>query len=236
MECWNARQNVSAYLDNAVPEEARREMRQHMSNCGPCAREIERHQRVREALRTLPQMAVPSALTVRLRVVASKVRAGSVRGESGFARWRDRFQLTLKNLMRPLALPLAGGLCSAVVLFSALVPTFTSTYAMDKTPSSLWDVPTMLATQPMVKCTAPVAFGETEAVVDLTIDEHGGIANYTIVSTGPGQRTEQGRRNIENKLLFIGFWPATAFGKPVAGKVRVSFGSSHVEVRGSAAP
>jgi anti-sigma factor (TIGR02949 family) len=223
MECWNVRHNVSAYLDSAVPEEARREMRQHMSNCGPCAREIERHQRVREALRTLPQMAVPAALTMRLRVAASKVRTGSVR--------LDRFQLTWKNLMRPLALPLAGGICSAVVLFSALVPTFTSTYAMDKTPSSLWDVPTMLATQPMVKCTAPVAFGETEAVVDLTIDEQGRIANYTIVSTGPGQRTEQGRRNIENKLLFLGFWPATAFGKPVAGKVRVSFGSSHVEVR-----
>jgi len=232
MECWNVRQNVSAYLDDAVPEEACREMRQHMRNCGPCAREIERHQRIREALRSLPPMSVPSGLTTRLRVVASKVRAGSVRGESGWTRWRDRFQLSLKNLMRPLALPLAGGFCSAVVLFSALVPTFTSTYAMDKTPSSLWDVPTMLATEATVKCTAPVAFGETEAVVDLTIDEQGRIANYTIVSTGPGQRTEQGRRNIENKLLFLGFWPATAFGKPVAGKVRVSFGSSHVEVRG----
>jgi anti-sigma factor (TIGR02949 family) len=232
MECWNVRQNVSLYLDNTVPEEARREMRQHMSNCGPCAREIERHQRIREALRSLPQVAVPSGLTMRLRVVASKVRAGSVRGESGWTRWRDRFQLSLKNLMRPLALPLAGGFCSAVVLFSALVPTFTSTYAMDKTPSSLWDVPTMLATQPMVKCTAPVAFGETEAVVDLTIDEQGRIANYTIVSTGPGQKAEQVRHNIENKLLFLGFWPATAFGKPIAGTVRVSFGSSHVEVRG----
>ncbi len=224
MECWNVRQNVSAYLDNAVPEEAQREMRQHMSNCTPCAREVERYQRIREALRALPQAAVPAGLTVRLRVAASKVRAGSAR--------RDRFQMTLKNLMRPLALPLAGGLCSAVVLFSALVPTFTSTFAMDKTPSSVWDVPTMLATQPMVKCTAPVAFGETEAVVDLTIDEQGRIANYTIVSTGPGQTTEQGMKNIENKLLFLGFWPATAFGKPVAGKVRVSFGSSHVEVRG----
>jgi putative zinc finger protein len=232
MQCWNVRQIVSAYLDNAVPEDAQREMRQHMSNCSPCAREVERYRRVREALRSLPQSPVPSTLTLRLRVVASKVRARSARGESGWSRWRGRFQLSLKNLMRPLALPLAGGLCSAVVLFSALVPTFTSTYAMDKTPSSLWDVPTMLATQPMVKCTAPVAFGETEAVVDLTIDEQGRIANYTIVSTGPEQKTEQGRRNIENKLLFIGFWPATAFGKPVAGRVRVSFGSSHVEVRG----
>jgi len=230
MQCSNAKQNVSAYMDNAVPEEVQREMRQHMSNCGPCAREVERHRRIREALRTLPHRAVPAGLTLRLRVAASKVRAGTLRGESGWSRWRDRFQLTLKNLMRPLALPLAGGFCSAVVLFSALVPTFTSTFAMDKTPLLL-DVPTMLATQPMVKCTAPVAFGETEAVVDLTIDEQGRIANYTIVSTGPGQRAEQ-VRNIENKLLFLGFWPATAFGKPVAGTVRVSFGSSHVEVRG----
>ena len=231
MECWNIRQRVSAYLDKSVSEHELREMRQHMSNCGPCARETERHQRVRAALRTLPRAAVPAELTMRLRVIASKVRAEAVRGESGWSRWRDRFQLTAKNLMKPLALPLAGGLCSAVVLFSALVPTFTSTYATGKRPS-LWDVPTMLATEPMVKCTAPVAFGETEAVVDLTIDDQGRITNYSIVSTAPGQKMEQVRRNLENKLLFLGFWPATAFGKPIAGTVRVSFGSSHVEVRG----
>jgi anti-sigma factor (TIGR02949 family) len=231
MECTNLRQKVSAYLDKDVPEEELREMRQHMSDCGPCARETQRYHRVREALRTLPQAQVPSELTMRLKVIASKVRAEAARGESGWSRWRGRFQLTAKNLMQPLALPLAGGLCSAVVLFSALVPTFTSTYAMDKTPS-LWDVPTMLATEPMVKCTAPVAFGETEAVVDLTIDEQGRVTNYAIVSTAPGQKAEQVRRIIENKLLFLGFWPATAFGKPIAGTVRVSFGSSHVEVRG----
>src|ERR1700686_923335 len=121
MECSNLRQRVSAYLDQDVPEEELREMRQHMSDCGPCARETERYQRVREALRTLPQAAVPSELAMRLRVIASKVRAESARGESGWSRWRNRFQLTAKNLMKPLALPLAGGLCSAVVLFSALV-------------------------------------------------------------------------------------------------------------------
>jgi anti-sigma factor (TIGR02949 family) len=231
MDCWKVRQKVSAYLDDAAPEEDIREMRQHMHDCIPCARETQRYQRVRDALRSIPKMPVPSELTMRLRVVASRVRAESAHGKTAWSRWRDRFQLTSKNLMRPLALPLAGGLCSAVVLFSALVPTFTSTFAMDKTPS-LWDVPTMLATQPTVKCTAPVAFGESEAVVDLTIDEQGRIANYTIVSTAPGQKAEQVRRSIENKLLFLGFWPATAFGKPIAGTVRVSFGSSHIEVRG----
>jgi hypothetical protein len=231
MECWNLRQKVSAYLDNGVPQEERMEMRRHMSDCRACSREAERALRVREALRSLSPRTVPSELTMRLRVIASKVRAESARGGSAWSRWRDRAQLTLKNLMRPLALPLAGGLCSAVVLFSALVPTFTSTFAMDKT-ASVFDVPTMLATEPMVKCTAPVAFGQTDAVVDLTIDEQGRIANYTIVSTAPGQKAEQVRRDIENQMLFIGFWPATAFGKPIAGTVRVSFGSSHVEVRG----
>lgn len=230
MECSVLKRKVSAYVDNAVPEEERREMRQHMRDCGSCARETERFERVRAMLRTLPKAGVPSELTMQLRVAASKVRAESMRGESTWTKWRDRVELSLKNMMRPLALPLAGGLCSAVVLFSALVPTFTAAFAMDKT--SVFDVPTMLNTEPMVKCTAPVAFGETEAVVDLTIDDHGRIANYTIISLAPGQKTEQVRRTIENKLLFIGFWPATAFGKPIPGTVRVSFGSSHVEVKG----
>ena len=202
-----------------------------MRDCDPCTRETQRYQRVRAALRSLPHRAAPAELTLRLRVVASKVRAEAARGESTWSRWRDRLHLTSKNLMQPLALPLAGGLCSAVVLFSALVPTFTRTFAMDKTPT-LWDVPTMLNTEPMVKYTAPVAFGESEAIVDLTIDDQGRVVNYNIISTGPGQKSEQVRRSIENKLLFLGFWPATAFGKPIAGTVRVSFGSSHIEVRG----
>lgn len=203
-----------------------------MRACDSCARERERFERVRGALRALPKSPVPSELTMRLRVSASKVLAESVQGQSGWSRWRDRLELSAKNMMRPLALPLAGGLCSAVVLFSALVPTFTSTFAMSKTRASAWDVPTMLATEPTVMCTAPVTFPEADAVVDLTIDDQGRMVNYTIVSIAPGQKIDQLRPIIENKLLFTSFRPATAFGKPVAGTVRVSFGSSHVEVRG----
>lgn len=230
MECSKVRRRVTAYLDNAVTEEERGEMRQHMADCGACAREWERTRRIREALRSLPRRNPPPDLTVRLRVAASRACAESAGGQSRWSHWRDRLHVYASNLMRPLALPLAGGLCSAVVMFSALVPTFTSTYAMSKT-SAPWDVPTMLTTEPMVKYTAPVAFGDTDAVVDLKIDEHGRIVSYNIVSA-PGQNSERLRRIIENNLLFMGFWPATAFGMPVAGTIRVSFGSSHVEVRG----
>jgi len=231
MDCWSVRSKISAYLDGALAEGDRREFREHRGACNPCSREIERFERVRSALLTLPKSEVPAELTARLRVTASKVLARSAASESRWSRWRDRLELSAKNLMRPLALPLAGGVCSAVVMFSALVPTFNSTYAMSKTRSAI-DVPTMLATEPMVKYTAPVAFPETDVVLDLTIDDQGRVVNYTIVSAAPGQRLDQLRPIIENTLLFTGFWPATAFGKPVAGTVRVSFGSSHVEVRG----
>jgi hypothetical protein len=229
MECLTVRRNASAYADNALSEEKRREMRQHMHDCQICARESERYQRIREALRSLPQRTPPSDLMVRLRVAASQARTQTANGATSWTRVRDRFQLALSNLMRPLALPLAGGLCAALVLFSALVPTFTSTFA-SKTDAP-WDVPTILTTEPSLKYMAPIAFGEADAIVDLNIDDQGRIVNYSIVSA-PGQ-TEQLRRRIENSLLFTEFWPATAFGRPIAGTVRISFhNSSHVEVKG----
>src|SRR5689334_21829030 len=130
MECWTLRRNVSAYLDNAVPAEHSREMRQHMSECQVCAREVDRYRRVREALGSLPKRVPPPELTMRLRVAASRALAESAGGATPWGRWCNRCQLWLKNLMRPLALPLAGGLCSAVFLFSALVPTFKPTFAL----------------------------------------------------------------------------------------------------------
>jgi hypothetical protein len=230
MECLTVRRKASAYADNALPEEESREVRQHMHECQVCARESERYQRIREALRSLPRRTPPADMTVRLRVAASQVRTESANGATPWSRWRDRFQLALSNLMRPLALPLAGGLCAALVLFSALVPTFNSTFAINKA-DTLVDVPTMLSTEPSLKYMAPIAFGEADAIVDLNIDDQGRIVNFSIVSA-PGQ-TEQLRHRIENSLLFTEFWPATAFGKPIAGTVRISFhNSSHIEVKG----
>lgn len=207
-------------------------MLQHMGACQSCARESDRSQRIREALRSLPQKSTPVDLTMRLRVTASKARMESaVRKTSLWTRLRDRFELWLQPLMRPVALPAVGGLCSAIFLFSALVPTFSPAFAMSRTPS-LWDVPTMLMTEPTLKCMAPVAFGDGDAVVDLTIDDQGHIVNYVIVSV-PGPKGEQLRRTIENKLLFTEFWPATAFGKPISGTLRISFRSpAGIDVKG----
>src|SRR5581483_308827 len=226
MTCGSVKQRVSAYLDGVLPDQERQLLRNHMAQCRECALESEQYQRVREALRSLPAVAPPADLTTRLRVTASKARMQSF-GSTRWSRLRDRVDLVLSNLMRPLAVPAVGGLCSAVFLFSTLVPLFPSAQAM----SGDGDIPTMLNTEPALKYTAPVAFSDRDAVVDLQLDGQGRIIDFTIVSA-PGQQSESLRRSIENNLLFTEFWPATTFGRPVAGAIRISFrNSSRIDVR-----
>jgi hypothetical protein len=129
--------------------------------------------------------------------------------------------------MRPLAVPAVGGLCSAVFLFSTLVPTFKSAFLL----SESGDIPTMLTTEPMLNCTAPIAFGDRAAVVDLQLEDQGRFVNFTIVSA-PGEQNDALRRHIANHLLLTEFWPATTFGRGVAGTIRISFRSSRIDVRG----
>jgi len=91
--------------------------------------------------------------------------------------WRDRLDLCFKNLMRPMALPLAGGVFSTVALFSTcLVPM----YPLRGDAST--DIPTVLTTAAAVKQTAPLAGSCGEVVVDVIIDEAGRMVDYKIVS------------------------------------------------------
>jgi hypothetical protein len=226
MQCSSVKQRVSAYLDDAVSVEEGRLLERHLNACRTCTLETERYSRIREKLRSLPHPLPPPDLTTRLRVVASKVRAEAA--ASPLKRWRDRLELSLHDLMRPLALPAVGGLCSALFLFSTLAPTFKSAFAMSTLSA---DVPTMLTTEPALKYMAPVAFSDGDAVVDLQLDGQGTIVNFTIVNA-PGQQSEVLRRRIENSLLFTEFWPATTFGRPVAGTIRISFRNSRIDVRG----
>ena len=220
---------MSAYLDDAVSAEEGRLLERHLNTCRECTLETERYSGLREKLRSLPRLLPPPDLTTRLRVAASKIRMESSGGATRWNRWLNRLELSLRHLMRPLALPAVGGLCSAVFLFSTLVPMFKSAFAMGGLSA---DVPTMLATEPMLKDTAPVAFADGDAVVDLQLDDRGTIVNYTIVSA-PGEQSEQLRHGIENSLLFTEFWPATTFGRPVAGTIRISFhNNSRIDVRG----
>jgi len=175
------------------------------------------------ALRSLRPRVPPLGLTVSLRVLASR----ELRRRTGTA-WADRIHLFFDNLMRPLALPLAGGVFSTVLLFSmCLAPS----YPMQGNGS--FDVPPIAPTQPTVKGTGPILSTGSDVTVDVTIDGQGRMVDYMIVSGGDGQDNEALRRRIETVLLLTEFNPATGpFGQPTSGKMRLSLRSSSIDVRG----
>jgi hypothetical protein len=137
--------------------------------------------------------------------------------------WRDSARLTLDNLMRPLALPFAGGVLSAFVLFSSLMPTF----AFQRDYRN--DVPIALFTDPALEEIGHSHLSVDDTVLHMTIDERGRVSD---VVSPQGKLTPE----MENDLLFYRFAPATAFGQPTWGRVTVTFrrsaSGSHIVVRG----
>jgi hypothetical protein len=222
MECWKVKRRLSAYLDDAVSDTERRDLRSHLKECQACAAESEQYQLVRATVRALPKPLAPPDLAIRLRVIKSRELARLGAAASPFDRWFERMRLSARNMMRPIALPIAGGLCSTIFLFSSLVPTFD----FHKTPGDV----AILSTAPLLKNMAPLGFMDnTNAVVDLKLDDTGRVVDYTIVRA-EGQTADQVRRSIENTLLFTTFTPATRFGLPTSGTFRISFSSSRIEV------
>jgi hypothetical protein len=186
-------------------------------------------ERLSQILRSLPRRLPPPALRTRLRILASHERARRQTGAgSRLSVWAGRMMLFADNLMRPLALPFAGGVFSAVALFGMWV---VPTYPVRAQLSS--DVPTMLTTLPAVKNTMPIAVASGgDAVVDVMIDEQGRMMDYRVVAGAAILTNATLRRRLENTLLFTEFVPATAFGKPMISTVRLSLAWSYVDVKG----
>ena len=170
-------------------------------------------------LRSLPPRVPPTELATSLRVIASRERQRLVQGRSlrqVCATWLDRTRLTLQDMLRPLALPAAGGVFSAVVLFSMwVVPTYPLRAKI------AGDIPTNLTTS-VVTEPFTISTGLTESVlVDVDVDDQGRMVDYQVVSGASAVADPIKRRRMENLLWFTKFAPATSFGMPMAGKARV---------------
>jgi hypothetical protein len=183
-----------------------------------------------EALRSLPAKLPPVELRTSLRVIASRERQRRM-ARRDFAAvwksWRDRTELFFENVVRSVALPVAGGLCSTVVLFSMFV---VPTYPLLTRGQA--DVPTILSTPVSVKSMAPFSVGDIDMVVDVVVDEQGRMLDYAIVAGASVLADSQMRKRLENALVFSNFTPATSFGQPMVSKMRLWFHSSRIDVRG----
>jgi len=192
-------------------------------------------QELKAALRALPRVS-PPGLTTSLRVLASRERQRRLTAQRGrwgrLTGWGDRLSLHAGNLMRPLALPLAGGVFSAVVLFGVMLG---STYPVHANTTSDLDVPTMLTTSATVKgMGGEIHFWDDRdvVVIDVSLDDQGHMIDYAVISGAAVLSDAAVRRRLENKLLFTEFVPATEFGMPTTSRVKVRVGTSTAEVKG----
>lgn len=189
-------------------------------------------ERVSWALGSLPARIPPSELTVALRVIASRERQRLLERRTlptTVEAWLDRVRLESGEIMRSLVLPMAGGICTAVVLFSTwLVPTYPL-----HVNGGVDVVPTMLSrTEATVSATVTgtSAIGLSgDAVVDVTVDDRGRVVDIAIVSGMDLLQDADRRHRLENVLLRTQFAPATELGRPVSSVVRMV--SSQIDVR-----
>jgi hypothetical protein len=183
---------------------------------------------LRRVLKALPQRRPSADLTMRLRVIGSREstrRQGRVTWQKLARTWLSDFQVWADNLMRPLAIPTAGGFLSALLLFGVLAPQLGTRIVLVAD-----DVPTALYTTASIQSFKPLGFNDVSILVEVTIDDTGRVVDYSIPNAQAADRDLH--RSIENYLLFTQFTPVRNFGQPVKAKVRISFQSSTIEVRG----
>lgn len=230
MKCQTIADRLSEFLDLRLPEQEHLEVSRHLESCIRCGIQCQEMRRMRMSLRALPVKPVPAYLTTSLRVIASREHARASAGnrfQATLRRLCEKGELMVANLMRPLAIPFAGGLCSAMLLFGMLLPTFAL-----RSNSAIADVPITLYRSASVKSSL---FGASidEVLLDVNIDGQGRVIDYKVVSGQHWMEDHGVRSMIENNLLFVQFTPATTFGRPTYGRVRLSFRpGTHVDVKG----
>jgi hypothetical protein len=230
MSCENVQERISLLLDCNLPVGEREHVLAHLDECHQCGSRFESMQYMRASLRTMAQPPVPAVLSMQLRVMASHEIARhnarknwSTRVRHGIAATR----LAFDNLMRPFALPVTGGVVSAFVMFSLLVPTLSFPHSHTYEP-------------PLDSLSADVQWGDPDGKIvgastgnarlrpgsseisgdeislTLLIDERGHVQDYYVSA---GELTEE----MKSLILWSQFTPATVSGQPTWGLKQVVF-------------
>jgi anti-sigma factor RsiW len=222
MSCEKVQKQISFLLDRKLAASEREGVLAHIESCRECSAHAESLENLRAELRRLSRPPIPEDLRARLRVMASHERERRLARVSVSARmdyWAGRLHLCFDNLMRPLALPFAGGALMALVTFSLLVPSLSfrhnlgdQSWFTQPIPESDY-VPGVVHGAVVVRSDIEVPEGVN--AVELTIDEQGKVRDYSVAR---GSLTPDLQSII---MLPPPFRPATVLGLPIPSKVKV---------------
>ena len=239
MKCTTVRPKLAAYLDDAVTGAShvaeRLQIREHLDLCAPCRSELESYRKLAVLLSRHTRTVPPADLAVRIRVAAAQAKTSQE--SKPMRRLRDRAEILLDNVLRPLTVPATGGVFSAMLVFVLALQTIlpgTTVRAVQNDVAtnfirpaeliSLSEYPQYWATEPQHDVELALPHG---LLVDVTVDSRGQMSDYHIIS---GPNSAQLRHQLDQILLFSRFSPMLSFGHPTTGHVILSF--SAVQVRG----
>jgi hypothetical protein len=251
MKCAEVRGLLAGYLDDAWPASRANDhgmVGHHLESCAGCREELERYRQLSATVARVERTAPPAALAARIRARIGEARAQTqsrweaeaaraslfAGAGSQLRRVRDHGMIVLKNILEPLALPVTGGLVTALTVFAIVCQVLGLGAPLQAVTN---DSPTSLLQPASLESLAPFPMTGIEdashgashvLLVEATVNADGEAASYQILS---GPTSEALRRELDQVMLFSRFRPELSFGRPTTGgHVVLSF--SEIRVRG----
>jgi anti-sigma factor RsiW len=232
MGCEIIEERLCSHLDGVLNAQEGEEVAAHLEACVACYARWKSMGDVQAKLRRLERPRIPVVLAVQLRVLASHEHARRLARASFAARlrnWKETVVLHFENMMSPVALPLAGGVLSALLLFCALIPTLIFRHQVTNDPPVYFTAPdgqlvNWIGEVPRLEPVDAVVSSD-ENVLELTIDSEGHVFDYTVRQ---GQLTPE----MVTIIQFSRLTPAMFFGRPAWGKTLVVLPARRHTARG----
>lgn len=227
-DCKSIRNSLWDYAAGTLGAKAREAVAVHLRDCRECDLHRVEIASLRAGLRSLSGRGVSPLLSTRVQVVASRERARRLSRLDFAARLKDlgwRARLLFDNLLRPLAVPVAGGLLASCLCFGVIVDTLH--VHPDWTGEFGKDVPVGLYTRVAIDDFSPFLVSGKDVMVQLTVDASGKVSDFMVPQ---GNVSTDEMREIGNLVLYSTFIPATAFGQRVSGKILVNI--HHINIQG----
>jgi hypothetical protein len=224
LNCKSVRETLWDYAASSLDDTDRVLVDSHLRDCRECCLHRSETRSLRAGLKSLPSLNVSPLLLTRLRVVASRERSRQALRRNlaaRFAELRSRARLIFDNLLKPIAVPAAGGMLASFLCFGAIVDT------LRVYPQWQNDIPVGLYTEVAIDDVSPFSCDGKDVIVQLTIDQNGEVSDFEVPH---GSDSPEEMREIGNLVLYSSFVPATAFGQRVTGKILVNI--HHINIRG----
>jgi len=223
LTCKSARASLWDYSAGILEERKRRAVASHLGDCRECGRLGGEVASLRTGLRHLPVIRPPALVRTRLQILASRERSRALARQDPAAWLKERAsraRLFFDNLLRPFAVPAAGGLLASFLCFGILVNNLHVQADWDN------DMPLGLYTEVAITEMSPFCT-HRDVMVQLTVDASGNVTDYFVPQ---GTTTPEELREIGNLILYSTFTPATRFGQRLSSKRMVLI--AHMDVKG----